>query len=132
MTQGQGEAQTLPVPPVPPTPPPGEAVIVQTIPTPPIVPPWVTLPPAVTLLITLGFFAACAVILTPIMRALGRRLEGRPSVDPVVRDELDRLRARLEELEQTQHRLLELEERVDFAERLLTAQRRDAERLPGG
>jgi tetrahydromethanopterin S-methyltransferase subunit G len=35
------------------------------------------------------------------------------------------------DLDQLQHRVAELEERLDFAERLL-AQRRDAERLPGG
>lgn len=131
MIQGQGEATTIPVPPGPPTPPVGQPVIVQESPMPPVIPPWVTLPPAVTLLITLGFFAACAVILRPLMTALGRRLEGRREADPQVREELNHLRTRLEELEATQHRVLELEERVDFAERLLTAQRRESERLPG-
>lgn len=130
MMQGQGEAQTLPVPATPPAPPPGFPVIVQS-PAPPILPPWMTLPPAVTLLIALGFFAAVAVVFTPLMRALGRRIEGRHTADPALRDEMDHLRQRLEQLEATQHRLLELEERVDFAERLLT-QRRDPERLPGG
>jgi len=126
MMQGQG--QTLPTPPTPPTPQPGEAVIVQTIPSPP---PWVTQPPAVTLMMALGFFAACAVVLFPLMRALGRRLEGRPAgPDPAVRNELDQLRHRMDEIEMLQGRILELEERVDFTERLL-AQRREAERLPG-
>lgn len=126
MIQGQGEATTIPVPPVPPMPPTAQ-VIVQG-PTPP---PWLTLPPGVTLVIALGFFAACAVILRPLMKALGRRIEGRSETDPAVKAELDQLRQRLEELEATQHRMLELEERVDFAERLLTAQRRESERLPG-
>lgn len=127
MSQGQGEATTIAVPPAPPVPPTAQ-VIVQG-PTPP---PWVTLPPGITLVIVLGFFAACAVVLRPLMAALGRRLEGRREADPAVREELNHLRARLEELEATQHRVLELEERVDFAERLLTAQRRESERLPGG
>lgn len=128
----QGQEQTLPPPPVPPAPPtpgPGGAVIVQTIPTPP---PWITLPPQVTLLITLGFFAACAVVLYPLMRAVARRLEGRAaSPDPALRQELEQMRHRVEDVEGLQRRLLELEERVDFTERLL-AQRRDAERLPRG
>lgn len=132
MIQGQGETQTLPVPPVPPTPSPGEPVIVQTIPGPPVVPPWVTLPPAVTLLIALGFFAACSVILYPLVRAVSRRLEGRPTSDPALRDELEQMRRRLEDVEAVQHRVMELEERVDFAERLLATQRRESERLPGG
>jgi cytochrome c-type biogenesis protein CcmH/NrfG len=86
----------------------------------------------VTLLVALGFFAAFAVVLRPLMSALGRRLEGRPrDVSPDVRAELDQLRHRLEELEAVPGRVLELEERLDFAERLL-AQRRDAERLERG
>lgn len=127
----QGEAQTLPVPPVPPTPPaqlPGGEVIVQPLPT---APPWLTLPPSVTLLITLGFFAACAVVLYPLVRAISRRLEGRPAVDPALRSEINELRHRLEDTEVLQTRVAELEERVDFAERLLASQRREAERLPG-
>ena len=125
------QTQTLPTPPTPPpTPLPGEAVIVQTLP-PPNPPPWITLPPAVTLLIVLGFFAACSVVLYPLMRAVARRLEGKPAgPDPAVRTELDQLRHRLDEVELVHGRVLELEERVDFAERLL-AQRREAERLPG-
>lgn len=118
---------TPPVPPARPTPPP-EVWTVQTLPSPP---PWITLPPAVTLLIALGFFAACSVVLYPLMRALARRLEGRPSgPDPALRSELDQLRHRLEDVEILQTRVLELEERVDFTERLL-AQRHEAQRLPG-
>jgi hypothetical protein len=124
----QGEGQTLPTPPTPPPPPTPEVWTVQTLPSPP---PWITLPPAVTLLIALGFFAACAVVLYPLMRALARRLEGRQmGPDPALRSELGQLRHRLEDVEVLQTRVLELEERVDFTERLL-AQRREAERLPG-
>jgi hypothetical protein len=120
-----GQGQNLPVPP---TPPPLPQIIVQG-PTPP---PWVTLPPAVTLLVALGFFAACAVVLYPLFRALARRLEGRSLADDgAIRAEIDQLRQRLEDVEGLQHRMLELEERVDFAERLLATQRREAERLPG-
>jgi hypothetical protein len=126
----QGEGQNLPAPPtLPPPPDLPTQVIVQAPPTPP---PWVTLPPPVTLLIALGFFAACAVIVYPLVRALSRRLEGRSSTDPATRDEIEQLRRRVEDVETLQHRMMELEERVDFTERLLATQRREAERLPGG
>jgi hypothetical protein len=128
-TPAPSPTSTIPVPPVPPPPPTPEAVIVQA---PSMPPPWVTLPPPVTLLIALGFFAACAVILRPLFNALGRRLEGRSAELPRrLQADLDQLRQRLEELEAVPGRVLELEERVDFAERLL-AQRREAERLERG
>ncbi|HKU61897.1 MAG TPA: hypothetical protein VJQ44_11815 [Gemmatimonadales bacterium] len=60
-----------------------------------------------------------AVILWPVMRALARRLEGR-SVDPALHEEVERLQHRLEEMDTLQVRVAELEERLDFAERLLT------------
>lgn len=107
------------------------------IPTPPemptavFLPPWMTLPPAVVVLVSLAFFAACAVILYPLIRAIGRRIEGRTGQDPALAGEVAQLRTRVAELEAMQHRVMELEERVDFAERLL-AQGRSAERLPGG
>lgn len=127
MSQVTQTPAPAPVPPPPPT----EPVIVtvpRDFPTPP---PWITLPPQVTLLIALGFFAACAVVLFPLMRAIARRIEGRSSADPTLRAEVDQLRARVAEVETVHHRVLELEERVDFAERLL-AQRREPERLPRG
>jgi Tfp pilus assembly protein PilO len=101
------------------------------LPTAVFLPPWMTLPPAVVVIISLAFFAACALVLYPLMRAMGRRIEGRSGHDPVLAEEVAQLRARVAEIETMQHRVVELEERVDFAERLL-AQRRSGERLPGG
>jgi hypothetical protein len=71
--------------------------------------------------VTIVVFAllAATIILWPVMRALARRLEGR-AVDPALRDEVDRLQHRLEEMDALQVRVGELEERLDFAERLLT------------
>jgi hypothetical protein len=67
--------------------------------------------------ITLVFFFA-----VPVRRALLRKIEGAaPTHDPVVLAEVDQLRDRLGELE----------ERLDFTERLL-AQQRDAPGLPPG
>jgi cytochrome c-type biogenesis protein CcmH/NrfG len=66
-----------------------------------------------------------------IVRILARRLEGDRGRGAAAENELAALRERVEELESQQARLLELEERVDFAERLLAWQR-DGAALPGG
>lgn len=66
----------------------------------------------------------------PVGRALARRIDGtagQPEGLPSA--EAEELRRRVSELEQQQGRLLELEERLDFAERLL-AQSREPARLP--
>jgi flagellar biosynthesis/type III secretory pathway M-ring protein FliF/YscJ len=116
----------IPVPPAPPVPPP--------FPSPEIFhgpffpPPWVTLPPAVVMLSVIAICTAVAVVLFPVMRALARRIEGRRQ-DPAMEQELDDLRGRVHELEAAQGRFAELEERLDFAERLLT-RRPDSEQLP--
>jgi hypothetical protein len=59
----------------------------------------------------------------PVGAALPERIRGRarPAEDPVLAADLEQLRARL----------AEVEERLDFAERLL-AQAREADQLPGG
>jgi hypothetical protein len=57
-------------------------------------------------------------------RALADRIRGvrpNPLADPGMQEEVERLR----------HEVSELQERMDFAERLLT-QQREQERLPGG
>lgn len=66
-------------------------------------------------------------------RARAIRLGVAQGSGEVQRDRLAELEHRVAELESEQARVLELEERLDFAERLLTQQReRDAERLPAG
>ena len=103
-------------------------------PTPPdpffVPPPWVTLPPQVVLLISIAFIAGVTIVLWPLMRAFARRIEGR-GVNPALQGEIEQLRARVADVEVLQHRVAELEERVDFAERLL-AQKREPERLGRG
>jgi hypothetical protein len=54
------------------------------------------------------------------MRALARRLDGRGNPDPALRAEVEHLHQRLGEMDTLQMRVGELEERLDFAERLLT------------
>ena len=69
--------------------------------------------------------AAVTIVLWPLARALARRLEGR-GVSQDLLQQVDELRERVRDLESSQHRVAELEERLDFTERLL-AQRRDVE-----
>lgn len=75
--------------------------------------------PPIILLIVIAALTATTIILWPIMRAFGRRLEGRGAVDPAIKADIDHLHARMGEVDTLQSRILELEERVDFAERLL-------------
>jgi len=76
------------------------------------------------------FFLATAAVLIfrgPLGKALARRIEGPAASIP--RAEVDELRSRLDEVEQQLGRVHELEERLDFTERLL-AQQREQARLP--
>lgn len=75
-------------------------------------------PPAIVMIVVFALLAA-TVILWPIMRALGRRLEGKGAMDAELRAEVEQLQHRLGEVDTLQLRVHELEERLDFAERLL-------------
>jgi hypothetical protein len=82
--------------------------------------------PAAVIMV-LALLATALLILWPLARALARRLDGGASKELML--ELEGLRARLQQLEDGQARLGELEERLDFAERVL-AQPREPDRLP--
>lgn len=69
-------------------------------------------------------------LIGPLMQALARRLAPGTVTDRAATD-LAELRARVQELEAQQGRVQELEERLDFTERLL-AQHREQARLPAG
>ena len=84
--------------------------------------------PPIVLLIVIAALTATVIILWPIMRAFGRRLEGKGAADPALRADVEQLHARLAEMDALQARISELEERVDFTERLL-AQNREPDRL---
>ena len=75
--------------------------------------------PPTVLLIVIAALTAITIILWPIMRAFGRRLEGKGNVDSALRAEVEQLHTRLADMDSLQARVLELEERVDFTERLL-------------
>ena len=118
--------QVPPLPPTPPMPPFPSPDVIFT-PGPGFMPPWMVLPPPVIVLCVLGICAAAAFILHPLFRAIGRRIEGRV-VDPALQLEVEELRERVRDLESVHSRYAELEERLDFAERLLA--QRQAEQLP--
>lgn len=105
----------------------GEVVIA---PLPPLelgLPPWAFLGTPAILLITVAFFAATVLISFPVVRAIARRIEGKQRQDPTVLAEIEDLRARVADLEQNQGAVHELEERLDFTERLLAQQREQAQ-----
>ena len=85
-------------------------------------------PPGSVLLIIIAALTATVIILWPVMRAFGRRLEGKGATDPTLRADVEQLHSRLAEMDVLQARIFELEERVDFTERLL-AQAREPDRL---
>ena len=75
--------------------------------------------------------AAVGLLFGPIGSAIGRRLAGRSEPDDA-HAEIDEIRARVaDETDDLRNRLAEVEERLDFAERLL-AHGRQADQLPAG
>ncbi len=88
--------------------------------------------PPIVLLIVIAALTAATVILWPIMRALARRMERKSEPDPILRTEIDQLHERLAELELEHGRVAELEERVEFAERLLSRGQDQTSSLPPG
>ncbi len=80
-------------------------------------------------IVTVMLGAFLAAVLYPVARAYARRMD-RPGDAAGVRDQLAEVSARLEEMQRGQDRMAELEERLDFAERML-AQQREPARLPG-
>ncbi|MGE0554402.1 MAG: hypothetical protein AB7R55_13320 [Gemmatimonadales bacterium] len=75
-------------------------------------------PPPELIMAILGILVG-GLLLWPLVRAWARRLE-LGSADPALKEEVEHLRARLSEMDGLQDRVAELEERADFAERMLT------------
>ena len=99
--------QQLPVPPTPPAPPFDPNLI------------FMEGGPPFVLMIVLAALAATIIILWPIMRAFGRRLEGKGQIDSALRAEVEQLHTSLAEVDALRQEVAELHERVDFAERIL-------------
>jgi len=76
-------------------------------------------PPAVVMIVFLALLAT-TVILWPVMRALARRLDAKGAGDPALRAEVEQLQHRLGEVDLLHQRVAELEERIDFTERMLS------------
>lgn len=76
-------------------------------------------------------FASVLILRGPLGRALARRIEGGAGggADPGMARRVAELEAQVAELERRADRVPELEERLDFAERLL-ARQADQQRLP--
>ena len=75
-------------------------------------------PPSVLLIVIVSVVAA-TIILWPIVRAFARRLEGKGTGDAGLKAEVEHLHQRLGEVDALQARVGELEERLDFTERML-------------
>lgn len=107
--------QTPPLPPLPPTPP---GVLIEDV----------VLP---ILGMVLGGFIIWQLFRT-INRWLDRRAGGAPDDVRALRADVERLRAQTDGVEELRHRVGELEERVDFTERVLSRQRERHPLGPGG
>jgi len=86
-----------------------------------------------TVLIVLALVSATIIgvkVLAPLARAIARRLEGK-SGDQELRGDLEALREQVGELDHLRSRVAEIEERLEFAERLL-AQGRERDLLRRG
>ncbi len=88
------------------------------------------MPAPVFLLALLAMLATAVIIFLPLMKAWARRIEHRGLDAGEFRAELEDLRIRVQELETERARFVELEERIDFAERLLTQGRERQEERP--
>ena len=77
-----------------------------------------------------GIIGAVMTLRGPIGRALAARIEGRRPPDQDTLVELEELRARVLALEEGQTQLVELQERLEFAERLLAQAQQRRPELP--
>lgn len=77
----------------------------------------------------IAVFTLLFTVVIPLGRTLVKRLESRGA--PGEGLELEEIRARLQSLEAREARVAELEERLDFAERLLTREREAPPLGPG-
>jgi len=84
-------------------------------------------PPAIVMIVFMALLAT-TVILWPVMRALARRLDRKGAADPALHAEIEQLHQRLGEVDVLHQRVAELEERMDFTERIV-AKAREPDRL---
>lgn len=115
------QVEAPPAPPLPPLPPVGQA------PTPPPdIPPEVfallaSIPPQVFVLVVLGVLAIGGSVVFLLVRAIARRLEGGANIREL-RAEVELLRQRVTEVDAAHQRMAEIEDRLEFSERILAQQ----------
>ncbi len=85
---------------------------------------------ALMVLVLIGFVIVAVKVFGPLARAWAHKLEGKVG-DPELRAEVDHMREQLGDVDGLRVRVQELEERLEFTERLLT-QRRDQDLLQRG
>ena len=90
----------------------------------------------VYVLVPLAGIAMVAVLGTQVVRAVAAAIERKNAARgggdvAALRAEMEEMRARMDTLEDQSTRLAELEERLDFTERLLAQQRERAQLSPG-
>lgn len=100
---------------------------------PPDIPPevlaWLqSVPPQLVLIVILAVLAIGGSLLFVLVRGIARRLEGGANIREL-RAEVEAMQQRLAELEGGGARMADLEERLDFSERILAQVQR--ERIPG-
>ncbi|MEO8201183.1 MAG: hypothetical protein ABI679_11725 [Gemmatimonadota bacterium] len=88
--------------------------------------------PMVVMVVIALSVAAIIILRGPVGKALARRLEGGAQADQSLLHRLEDMEARLLSAEQTQARVEELEERVDFTERVLAREKPKAQLESGG
>ena len=104
------------VPPAPPVPPPGSELSIGG-----------SLEGIAAVVLLLGAGLIIAALIWPLIRAVARRIEGgAPGAE--MQAELESLRERVHQLEEMAPRMTELEDRLDFTERVV-AQGREPDRL---
>jgi hypothetical protein len=104
-----------PMPPMPPQAPSSEMIVSG------------TLHDMAVVVLLLGVGLMVAALVWPLIRAIARRIEG-GSASAELQGEIEGLRDRVRQLEEMQPRMQELEERVDFTERIV-AKGREPDRL---
>jgi hypothetical protein len=105
-----------PVPPTPPVPPGSEMSVTG------------SLEGFAAVVLLLGVGLILAALIWPLIRAIARRIEG-GAASAGLQTEVDALRERVRQLEEMAPRMADLEERLDFTERVV-AQGREPDRLP--
>ena len=108
-----------PSPPIPPAPPGQEVSVTGSLDG------WDAIVLLLCVIVTIG------VLVWPLIKAVARRIEAGAALSDA-RAELEAIHERIRRLEEAQPRMAELEERVDFAERLLTRGQESSADVPRG